>query len=111
MRRFTTASMLVEFFALVHVKSMLTICLIVWNILKHEECLLDILITNNVTILIVVIIFLMLGNIYMFIGDLLLISLPTLNVGLVNLILQEKHEVDLDMSGDTCRIHYASTSV
>lgn len=27
---------------------------------------------------------------------------PTLNVGLVNLILQEKHEVDLDMSGDTC---------
>ncbi|KAL5669036.1 hypothetical protein ACJX0J_021257, partial [Zea mays] len=32
----------------------------------------------------------------------LLISLPTLNVGLVNLILQKKHEVDLDMSGDTC---------
>jgi hypothetical protein len=27
---------------------------------------------------------------------------PTLNVGLVNIILQEKHEVDLDMSGDTC---------
>ena len=27
---------------------------------------------------------------------------PTLNVGLVNLILQKKHEVDLDMSGDTC---------
>ncbi|KAL5653138.1 hypothetical protein ACJX0J_038596, partial [Zea mays] len=64
-----------------------------------------------------------------FIGDLdiLLISLvfsitpPTLNVGLVNIILQEKHEVDLDMSGDTCvnsdenvvfqRIHYASTSI
>jgi hypothetical protein len=46
---------------------------------------------------------------------------PTLNVGLVNLILQKKHEVDLDMSGDTCvnsdenvvfqRIHYESTSV